>query len=631
MCGIVGVVALTDRGQSWMERLEAATERLALRGPDHGAVCRDGNVGLGHRRLAIIDTSSAANQPMTDDSGRFTIVYNGEIYNFRGLRDALVASGRTLRTHSDSEVVLSLFIDEGPSMLAKLNGFFAFAVYDRQERSLFLARDRLGVKPLLFYQDDDVLIFASELKAILSFPIRRELDDVSLFQYLQLSYVPAPHSMLQRVHKLEPGCTLTVRDGQASVARYYTVPAPVEETDLGYADAQRRLTHVLESAVAKQLVSDVPLGAFLSGGLDSTIVAALAARHKPDLETFAIGFPDQPRYDESGDAEAAARALGVRHTTFPVTDEELYRHLFEVLDYTDEPFSDSSALAVYILSRHTRSRVTVALSGDGADELFGGYNKHYAETLARRSRVRVSLVRAAAPVWKSLPRSRETGFGDAVRRLDRFAARAALPPKERYWAWCSFTNEGVARLALSDAVRARVAESREYLARKEQCTRWIDGRGINDVLYSDVALVLPNDMLKKVDAMSMANGLEVRVPFLDHEVVEFAFSLPSHYKIDGRARKRVVRDAFRGALPASVLEKRKHGFEVPLMQWFRGHLRSLIRDDLLHHDFVERQGIFDANEIDALVARLYSERPGDIAPQVWSLVVFQYWWKKVMV
>ncbi len=624
-------MALSERGQSWLDRLEAATERLALRGPDHGAVCRHRNVGLGHRRLAIIDTSSAANQPMSDDSGRYTIVYNGEIYNFRELRAALVASGRALRTHSDSEVVLSLFVDEGPSMLEKLNGFFAFAIYDRQERSLFLARDRLGIKPLLTYQDDGVLIFASELKAILSFPIRRELDEVSLLQYLQLSYVPAPHSMLKRVRKLEPGCMLTARDGVVRVERYYSVPTPTETTTVSYADATRRLAGVLESAVARQLVSDVPLGAFLSGGLDSTIVAALAARHKPDLETYAIGFPDQPLYDESADAAAAARALGVRHTTFPVNDDELYRHLADVLDYTDEPFSDSSALAVYILSRHTRGHVTVALSGDGADELFGGYNKHYAEVMARRARVRSALVRAAAPVWSSLPRSRENAFGDVVRRFDRFATRAALPPQERYWAWCSFTDEGVARLTLSDAVRARVTGSHEYLARKESCTRWIDGRGINDVLYSDVHLVLPNDMLKKVDAMSMANGLEVRVPFLDHEVVELAFSLPSHFKIDGRARKRVLRDAFRGVVPESVLNKRKHGFEVPLMRWFRSHLRPLIRDDLLHRDFVERQGIFNADEIDALVARLYSERPGDIAPQVWSLVVFQYWWKRVMV
>lgn len=629
MCGIVGIIALSDRGLGSLARLDEATERLARRGPDHGAVCRDRNVGLGHRRLAIIDTSSAANQPMTDDTGRYTIVYNGEVYNFRELRAALVSSGATLRTQSDSEVVLRLFIDEGPSILQKLDGFFAFAIYDKSERSVFLARDRLGIKPLFVYHDDDALVFASELKAILSFPIRRELDPVSLFQYLQLSYVPAPHSILKGVRKLEPGCAMTIRNGKAHTERYYTVPAPADDAraPASYSDCQRRLVEVLEGAVSKQLVSDVPLGAFLSGGLDSSIVAALAARHQPDLQTFAIGFPDNPLFDESKDAAAVAKALGVRHTTFDVSEDDLYQHLFDVLDYTDEPFSDSSCLAVYILSRCVKQRVTVALSGDGADELFGGYYKHRGEYLARHAHVRARLVRAAAPVWAALPRSRESAFGNAVRRLDRFAKRAALSPAERYWSWCTFTDEEEVQKTLLGSNAA----SGEYASRKRECTRWIDGGGMNDVLYSDVALVLPNDMLKKVDAMSMANGLEVRVPFLDHEVVEYAFGLPSHYKIDAHTQKRILRDAFRTVLPESVLHKKKHGFEVPLLRWFRTHLRPLIRDDLLSREFVVRQGIFDPDTIQALVERLYSERPGDVTPQVWSLVVFQYWWKKYMV
>jgi asparagine synthase (glutamine-hydrolysing) len=633
MCGIVGIVALSDRGLGWLARLDEATECLSRRGPDHGAVWRDGNVGLGHRRLAIIDTSSAANQPMTDDTGRFTIVYNGEIYNFRKLRAALVSSGATLRTQSDSEVVLRLFIDEGPSMLKKLNGFFAFAVYDRRERSLFLARDRMGIKPLYVYHDDDVMVFASELKAVLSFPIRRELDDVSLFEYLQLSYVPAPHSILKGVEKLEPGCAMTFRNGKAHTERYYSVPLPSDgaQVPAKYEDAQRGLVEILEGAVAKQLVSDVPLGAFLSGGLDSSVVVALAARHKPDLETYAIGFPDNPLFDESKDAAAVAKALGVRHTTFDVSEDDLYAHLFEVLDYTDEPFSDSSCLAVYILSRCAKRRVTVALSGDGADELFGGYYKHRGEYLARHAGVRARAVRAAAPLWGALPRSRESAFGNVVRRLDRFAKRAALTPAERYWSWCAFTDEEDVRKTLHESRARAMASSSDYASRKRECTRWIDGGGMNDVLYSDVGLVLPNDMLKKVDSMSMANGLEVRVPFLDHEVVEYAFGLPSHYKIDAHTQKRVLRDAFRTIVPDAALYKRKHGFEVPLLRWLRTHLRTLIRDELLSREFVVRQGIFDPDAIHALVERLYSDRPGDITPQVWSLVVFQYWWKEYMV
>ncbi len=632
MCGIVGIVALSDRGMSSLARLEGATECLASRGPDHGAVFRDRNIGLGHRRLSVIDTSSAAHQPMSDATGRYTIVYNGEIYNFRELRNALISAGGTLRTQSDSEVVLQLYADEGPSMLHKLNGFFAFAIYDRDERSLFLARDRLGIKPLCVYHDRDVLIFASELKAILSFAVPRALDPVSLFEYLQLSYVPAPHCMLDGMQKLEPGCTMTVRDGRVDVQRYYRVPAPVDETRVPppYDAAARRTVEVLESAVKKQLVSDVPLGAFLSGGLDSSIIVALAARHRPDLETFTIGFPDDPHYDESADAAAVARALGVRHTTFAVTERDLRAHVFDVLDYLDEPFADSSCLAVHILSQRTKPHITVALSGDGADEVFGGYNKHYGEYMARNAHARARLVRATAPLWRLLPRSRDSALGNAVRRLDRFARRAALSPAERYWSWCSFTDEERVVATLSARLRG-VAASAEYVVRKRACTRWIDGRGMNDVLYSDVELVLPNDMLKKVDAMSMANGLEVRVPFLDHEVVEFAFGLPSHYKIDAHARKKILRDAFRPMLPDAILKKRKHGFEVPLMRWFRSDLRELIRDDLLNRDWVARQGIFDPDAVQKLVERIDSDHPGDIAPQVWSLVVFQYWWKRHMV
>jgi asparagine synthase (glutamine-hydrolysing) len=468
---------------------------------------------------------------------------------------------------------------------------------------------------------------------MLSFPIRRELDEVALFQYLQLSYVPAPHSILEGVRKLEPGCTMTVRNGEVHTERYYTVPVPCDDAGapVSYEHAQRRLVEVLEGAVAKQLVSDVPLGAFLSGGLDSSVVVALAARHQRDLETYTIGFPDHPHFDESRAAAAVAKALGVRHTTFDVSEDDLYQHLFDVLDYTDEPFSDSSCLAVYILSRCAKRHVTVALSGDGADELFGGYYKHRGEYLARHARVRARAVRAAAPLWDALPRSRESAFGNAVRRLDRFAQRAALPPAERYWSWCTFTDEGAAARTLHHSRAGSIASSTEYASRKRACTRWIDGGGLNDVLYSDVALVLPNDMLKKVDSMSMANGLEVRVPFLDHDVVEYAFGLPSHYKIDARAQKRILRDAFRSTVPDAALRQRKHGFEVPLLRWFRTHLRALIREDLLSRDFVTRQGIFDPDAVQALVARLYSDRPGDLTAQVWSLVVFQYWWKKYMV
>jgi asparagine synthase (glutamine-hydrolysing) len=628
------MIARTERGMSLAGAMESAMDCLACRGPDHAGLYRAGRVALGHRRLAIIDTSAAANQPMTAATGRYTIVYNGEVYNFRELRSRLGARASTLRTHSDTEVVLELFASEGPSVLEHLNGFFALAIHDRETDALFLARDRFGIKPLLFYQDDDSVVFASEMAALLAFPLRREIDDVSLFQYLQLSFVPAPYSILKNVHKLEPGCCLTVKNGQVSLDRFAAATHHEPPEPVDYRTAQRRLVDLLSASVERQLVSDVPLGAFLSGGLDSSIIVALAARQTPALETFSIGYSDDVHFDEAGDAARVARALGVRNTVFNVSRDDLYGCVFEVLDRIDEPFSDSSALAVYILSRCVRRHVTVALSGDGADEVFGGYNRQYGEYLARRGGVRARAVRGGAFLWRTLPQSRDTALGNTVRKLDRFARRAALAPAERYWSWSTFTDEESAAATLSARMRdpRRVDARDEYQKRKQRATGMITGSrdDMNDVLRSDIAMVLPDDMLRKVDSMSMAHSLEVRVPFLDNDVVAFAARLPSHFKIGGGTRKRILRDAFRDLLPDFVLSKPKHGFEVPLMGWLRSHLHSLIRDDLLGRDFVSAQGIFDPDAVAALVGRLESQRPGDIGPQVWSLVVFQYWWKRYM-
>jgi asparagine synthase (glutamine-hydrolysing) len=617
----------------YRRELQAAIDRLAPRGPDADGRLFDSRVALGHRRLAIIDTSAAGNQPMTDRTGRYTIVYNGEIYNYRELRQRLIDRGVTFDSQSDSEVVLQHYIAHGPSALDEVNGFFAFAVYDNLEGSLFLARDRLGIKPLFYCEDDEAFVFASELNAILPFPIGREIDDTSLFQYLQLSYVPAPYTILRGVRKLEPGCYLVATSVGVNVHRYYQVPYDVGRPTAvpSFGEAKERLVALLEDSVRQRLVSDVPLGAFLSGGVDSTIIAALAAKHVSRLKTFSIGFEDEAFYDETPDALAAARAIGTDHTVFRLRSRDLYEHLFDVLDGVDEPFADSSAMAVYILSRRTRGHVKVALSGDGADELFGGYNKHYAEYRARSRGGVPALVRTLAPLWEVLPRSRDSAFANRVRQLRRFARTAGLPARERYWDWCKFTVEEDVLGVLSQSLKpqGKFGHTDEYERRVDYAlSRITDDGDINDIFYTDVGLVLQNDMLHKVDSMSMANSLEVRVPYLDHRIVEFCFALQWDYKIGGGMRKRILKEAFARALPGRVLAKPKHGFEVPLMPWFRGEMRSLIADDLLEDTFVTEQGIFDPDGIRRLKSRLFSARPGDVAPLVWALVVFQYWWKK---
>jgi asparagine synthase (glutamine-hydrolysing) len=631
VCGIVGIVLRQGSVEPFLARMDDAVERLVPRGPDHGDRVVLGKTALGHRRLAIIDTSPAGNQPMTDVTGRYTIVYNGELYNYRELRGKLVDQGVSFSSQTDTEVMLELFKANGPAALEDAIGFFAFAVYDSVEQSLFLARDRFGIKPLYYRHDGNAFLFASELKSILAFPIEKRIDNESLFQYLQLSYIPAPHTILEGVNKLEPGCYLETDGATASVHRYYRVPSDGGDAAAGigsYEGAVERVREVLEDAVRLRLVSDVPLGAFLSGGIDSSVVAALAARHTPGLQTFSVGFRDNEFYDETPDALEVARKIGSNHTAFILTTHDMYDHLFDALDYLDEPFADSSALAVYILSRRTREHVKVALSGDGADELLGGYNKHYAEYRARRGGAAVALVTALNPLWSALPASRDSAFSNRVRQLHRFSRAARLPAAQRYWEWCKFTPAPEALRVLRDK---SAAGSESYRRRVHEATAGIDAGGdLNDVLRADVRLVLPNDMLRKVDSMSMANSLEVRVPYLDHRFVELCFALPAHFKIGAGVRKRILRDAFAPLLPEKVLQKPKHGFEVPLLNWLRNGLRPLIEDDLLADGFVAEQGLFDATAVTDLKNRLFSAGPGDVAPLVWALIVFQYWWKKYM-
>lgn len=627
MCGIAGIVAFNEPGKVFLDKIDASVKTLAQRGPDASGVYRGHNVALGHTRLKIIDTSEAASQPFTDSSGRYTIIYNGEFYNYKEHRAALEKDGLKFRSSSDTEVLLCLFIREKEKCLEKINGFFALAIYDRVEQSLFLARDRMGIKPLLVYQDEDKFIFASEMKALLAFEIPKQIDNTSLFTYLQLNYVPAPDTIFQRVKKLETGSflKLNIPGSQFRVSKYYGIPynpnshlhAP------GYHEAQKKLIELLEESVKKRLVSDVPLGSFLSGGIDSSIITALAAKQVKHLNTFSIGYRDEPFFDETNYADLVAKKYQTNHTVFSLTNKDLYENLYHVLNYIDEPFADSSAIAVNILSRCTKKHVTVALSGDGADEIFSGYNKHAAEFRARNAGIKENLVKWLNPVWKALPKSRNSKTGNIIRQLHRFSEGMSLPDKERYWQWAASLSEINSKklFPLSKDIYS------EYAKRKKEILKFID-HDYNSVLYTDALLVLQNDMLAKVDMMSMANGLEVRVPFLDYNVVNFVFSLPSGYKIDRTMRKKILQDAFRDYLPAELYNRPKHGFEVPLLKWFRTEMKSVITDDLLGEKFIKDQNIFDMNEVRNLKLKLFSNNPGDVPAVIWNLLVFQYWWKK---
>ncbi|MEQ8924272.1 MAG: asparagine synthase (glutamine-hydrolyzing) [Fulvivirga sp.] len=629
MCGITGIYAFNMIGRVSMINVANATAALEKRGPDFQDIYNDNTVALGHRRLSIIDPTPEGHQPMWDMGKRYGIVFNGEIYNYRELKKELLAQGMRFQSETDTEVLLNLYIKEGKACLNKLNGFFAFAIFDYQEKSLFIARDRMGIKPLYYLLDDDRLLFASEMKSIIEYGIDKELDYNALYTYLQLNYIPAHKTIFKHVKKLVPGNYIEVKNGEVKVEPYYTIPYNRSKTtDFNYEDQKKKLAELLESSVKKRLVADVPLGSFLSGGVDSSVIAALAKRHKDDLHTFSIGFKDEKFFDETEYARLVAKKIGTDHTVFSLTNDDLYKHVHSILDYIDEPFADSSAIAVYILSQETRKHATVALSGDGADELFAGYNKHAAFHRILEGGGAASMVGALQPLWYLLPKSRNNRIANKFRQLHRFSKGMKMTSKERYWAWAGFVNESNALKLLSDGSKNKL-DQQQYVDFKSHLLKHIpDKETINDLLYTDMQLVLPDDMLTKVDRMSMANALEVRVPFLDHALVEFAFELPVESKINGSIRKRIVQDTFRDILPEELYNRPKKGFEVPLLKWFKKEMQHTIKNDLLSDAFVKEQGIFDVRATRQLKKKLFSSNPGDVHARIWGLIVFQYWWKK---
>lgn len=632
MCGITGIFAFNLVGKFNKIHVTNATMALQKRGPDFQDIYLDDSVCLGHRRLSIIDTRSVAHQPMWDESRRYCIVFNGEIFNYKQLRADLVNRGVSFNTESDTEVLLKLYIHEGQQCLHKLNGFFAFCIFDKQQETLFLARDRFGIKPLLYLFDEDKFIFASEMKSILEYGIEKKLDYNSLYTYLQLNYIPSPDTIFLDVKKLPPGHCMTVGRKTMEMSGWYKIPydpAKAASNNLSYPNAIQQFRKLMNESVHKRLVADVPLGSFLSGGVDSSVISALAAKHKPDLHTFSIGYRDEKYFDETAYARLVAKHIKTDHTVFSLTNADLYSHVHNILDYLDEPFADSSAIAVYILSKETRKHATVALSGDGADELLGGYNKHSAFYRMMHRGWKENLVVSMESLWNRLPQSRNGAFPNKIRQFARFAEGARMNAKDRYWKWAGYASKEDALRVLHPDLRINMW-LKEFVPRRKMLLQHLpeNGETMNDIFLTDMHMVLTNDMLAKVDMMSMANGLEVRVPFLDYEVVNFLFSLPDKYKINSNIRKRLLQDSFRDLLPKKLYKRPKKGFEVPLLKWLRTEMKSLIMDDLLSEDFIVQQGVFDYTEIDRLKQQLFSHSPSDIHARIWALVAFQWWFKK---
>ena len=445
MCGIAGVILINNNDNSLVSKIDSAISKLNLRGPDfQKSKVISKNISFAHARLSIIDVSDSANQPMSILSDRYTIVFNGEIYNYKTIKQELIGLGETFDTNSDTEVLLKSYHHFGKKCLDKLNGFFAFAIHDKEKNTTFIARDRIGIKPLLYRKTENSILFASEMKALIEFGFEKKLDYTSMHEYFQYNYIPYPNTIFEDVKKLDPGHYIFIdAKNNFEKKQYYSIPKITKNNYAfsSYEKAQKELKKLLDNSVKERLVSDVPLGTFLSGGIDSSVITAIASKYKKNLNTFSVGFSDNPYFDETKYAELVAKKHKTNHSVFYLSNKDLYENLNNILDYIDEPFADSSAIPVYILSKKTREKVTVSLSGDGADEMFGGYNKHYAEWKIRQKSITNSLVSTMQPVWKIMPKSRNSKITNIFRQLDRFATGYKLKDADRFRKWCAFAPQ----------------------------------------------------------------------------------------------------------------------------------------------------------------------------------------------
>jgi asparagine synthase (glutamine-hydrolysing) len=630
MCGIAGQIA-GGMARGDMQRLvEAMTATLVHRGPDEdGFFSRDG-VGLGMRRLSIIDVAGG-HQPAASEDGAVQVVFNGEIYNFPELRRGLERRGHRLRSHSDTEVIAHLFEEAGTNAFAQLRGMFAVAVWDEARELLVLARDRLGKKPLYYARTRDGIVFGSEIKALLAAdPTLAEPDPDALLPYLRYGFVPEPRTWYRRIRVVPPGHWLSFSGGDVHCEAFWTLELPDPEAPpRDPAIVREELDALLEEAVRIRLVSDVPLGVFLSGGLDSSTVVAYAARSglRP-LKTFTIGF-DRDDWDESEDAKLVAERFATEHHVLTVTEGELAANLPQTVEtlvrHHDQPFGDSSALPTYHVSRLAREHVKVTLGGDGGDELFAGYSAYRGRRFAELyGHLPPWLARTLIPqLAATLARHAPRGRGYEAQRVARILHHSALPFDDMYFSKGALSRERLRQL-LGDGHEASV-EDVDGWARDRDVGRVLRSTlpAVTKASYADLRFGLLNQMLVKVDRMSMANSLEVRLPLLDHRLVEYAFALPPELKLRGWQTKAILRDTVRDLLPPRAMSKRKQGFSVPLREWLRDGLSEMV-GDYLEGAHARLPDAIDAGAVRAVLAE-HRRGQADHGQLIWRLLTCAAW------
>ncbi len=613
MCGIAGFSWKDDRAIARM------TETIAHRGPDDYAIYTDDQVSLGFQRLSIIDLSERGRQPMSNEDGTVWVVFNGEIYNFQEIRPGLEARGHVFRSRTDTEVIVHAYEEYGPRCVERFNGMFAFAIWDSSRRELFIARDRLGIKPLYYYFKDGRLAFASEIKAILENPeVEREINYQSLYYYIGYEFVPAPDTIFRNIYKLPPGHFMTFRDGDLKVTKYWDLRFESEPHPQEY--YQEQIREMLTESVRKRLISDVPLGVFLSGGLDSSALVALMSRCGVNpIKTFSLGY-DDPTFSELGYAEVVARQFDTEHHVLmidPVTPELIEKAVWHL----DEPMTDLSTVPFYIICQKAREHVKVCLSGEGGDEVMVGYDRFRASKLNSFYGLIPGLIRRGliAPLVNALPdQPQKKG---AINMLKRFIEGGLLPSEGEHIRWQFFgTPEHDQYLFSPDIVSAisfdAFAPLRACLGGFSAPTR------LDREIYLDLRAVLPDSPLMKVDKMSMAHGLEVRVPFLDYEFVEMCATIPGNLKLKGLTTKSIFRSAMKGILPDAIVGRGKQGYSLPLKNWLRNEMREYMRDVLFSSPLVKEA----LNP--AYIRRLVEEHLGYRANHnhiLWALMNLSIW------
>lgn len=626
MCGIAGFFyfqpdpPVKDRSST----LRAMVGSLKHRGPDSEGYFEENQVGMGIRRLRVIDLDTG-DQPISNESGTCWIVFNGEIYNYLSLRKRLQGQGIKFKTQTDTEVILKLYEEKGQDCVGELNGMYAFAIYDTRQKSLFLARDPLGIKPLFYYQDEEQFKFASEIKALLASPgISRILDLEATAHFLSLNYLPSPWTLLQGIRQLEGGHSVLLKNGRAECRRFWN-PSLAADSSLSESEIVRKTGALLRQAVQTQLVADVPVGAFLSGGLDSSsLVALIRESSDTPLETFSVGFRESS-YDETPYARKVAQYFGTRHHEVFLTPSDVKSSLEKLVTQLDQPLADPAALALFQLSQLARRHVTVALSGDGSDEIFVGYPTYHADRYLRWYRLLPQFLKEGVirPLVRRMPVS--TGKLSFDYRARKFLEGACYePPKAHFWWRTVFSDEEQQKI-----YRPPFRERLETLDSFELYRRYFEeGKDLDftsQCLYADLRVWLAGNNLHKVDSMSMAHSLEARVPYLDQALVEFMMRVPSAIKFKGNQNKYLLKQVMKGLLPREVIERKKAGWHIPLARWFRYELKEYLteRFDQAPSSFYE---ILERDEIQKVLGEHFQGEKNN-SFKIWGLLILQEWFR----